>query len=38
VLEPIPTDDWTVKELDDRVADVRQLYLDTLGRWPRDGA
>jgi putative phosphoserine phosphatase/1-acylglycerol-3-phosphate O-acyltransferase len=34
VLEPIPTDGWTAGQLDDRVAEVRQLFLDTLERWP----
>ena len=31
---PIDVSDWTVAELDDRVAEVRRLYLDTLARWP----
>jgi putative phosphoserine phosphatase/1-acylglycerol-3-phosphate O-acyltransferase len=34
VLEPIETSGWQVNELDERVAEVRQLYLDTLERWP----
>ena len=34
VLEPIPTDGWTADELDKRVAEVRQLFLDTLDQWP----
>ncbi|MCB2087899.1 MAG: HAD-IB family hydrolase [Sphingomonadaceae bacterium] len=34
VLPPIPTEDWDVAELDDRIAEVRQLYLDTLRSWP----
>lgn len=33
VLPPIPTDDWTVDELDKHVEMVRDLYLETLGRW-----
>jgi putative phosphoserine phosphatase/1-acylglycerol-3-phosphate O-acyltransferase len=28
-------DDWTVEELPERIAEVRQLYLDTLKAWPR---
>lgn len=36
VFPPIPTDDWTHDELPDRIAEVRQLYLDTLLDWPRD--
>jgi HAD superfamily hydrolase (TIGR01490 family) len=41
VHEPVPTTGWTVDGLDDQVARVRQLYLDTLDDWPsadRDGA
>jgi putative phosphoserine phosphatase/1-acylglycerol-3-phosphate O-acyltransferase len=34
VLEPIPTDHWKVVELDERIAEVRQRYLDTLADWP----
>lgn len=37
VLEPIPTEGWKVSELDERVAGVRQLYVDTLESWPRSG-
>jgi len=35
VLEPIPTDTWTVEELNARIAEVRGLYLETLDTWPR---
>jgi putative phosphoserine phosphatase/1-acylglycerol-3-phosphate O-acyltransferase len=38
VLPPIPTDDWTVDNLGDKIAAVRQLYLHTLKNWPRDEA
>ncbi len=34
VLDPIPTDDWTTENLNEKVAAVRQLYLDTLADWP----
>ncbi|PQM47726.1 Phosphoserine phosphatase SerB1 [Mycobacterium talmoniae] len=34
VFPPISVDDWTVDNLDDRIAAVRQLYLDTLASWP----
>jgi putative phosphoserine phosphatase/1-acylglycerol-3-phosphate O-acyltransferase len=34
VLEPIPTSGWSVDDLDDHVADVRQRFLDTLDNWP----
>jgi HAD superfamily hydrolase (TIGR01490 family) len=34
VHPPIDVTEWKVAELDERVAEVRQLYLDTLDRWP----
>ena len=34
VLEPIPTDGWTVEELDERIAEVRERYLETLATGP----
>jgi putative phosphoserine phosphatase/1-acylglycerol-3-phosphate O-acyltransferase len=37
VLKPIPTDDWTADELDARVAEVRQKFVDTLDDWPISG-
>ena len=36
VFPPIPIDDWTTDNLSDRIAEVRQLYLDTLLDWPHD--
>jgi putative phosphoserine phosphatase/1-acylglycerol-3-phosphate O-acyltransferase len=36
VFPPIPVDDWTLDTLNDRIAEVRQLYLDTLLDWPVD--
>ena len=36
VLAPIPTDDWTVEDLDEQVARVERLYADALDDW--DGA
>ncbi len=36
VYPPIPTDDWTVDNLSDKIAEVRQLYLDTLKNWPHE--
>ena len=36
VYPPIPIDDWTHDNLPDRIAEVRQLYLDTLRDWPHD--
>ena len=37
VLPPIPTDDWTVEELDERIGEVRDQFLDTLEYWPNAG-
>ncbi|MBD3729380.1 MAG: HAD-IB family hydrolase [Sphingomonadales bacterium] len=34
VLPPIATDDWDDATLDAKIAGVRQLYIDTLRRWP----
>ncbi len=34
VLPPIPVTDWTLEDLDERIAAVRQLFLDTLADWP----
>ena len=36
VFPPIPVDDWTHDNLTERIAEVRQLYLDTLKDWPHD--
>jgi putative phosphoserine phosphatase/1-acylglycerol-3-phosphate O-acyltransferase len=36
VFPPIPVDDWTTENLGERIAEVRQLYLDTLKAWPHD--
>ncbi|GAB7143359.1 phosphatase [Mycobacterium riyadhense] len=36
VFPPIPVDGWTLDNLPDRIAEVRQLYLDTLRNWPID--
>ena len=33
VLPPISTSDWTVKNLDEKIAAVRQQYLDALASW-----
>jgi putative phosphoserine phosphatase/1-acylglycerol-3-phosphate O-acyltransferase len=34
VFPPIFVDDWTTENLSERIAEVRQLYLDTLKDWP----
>src|SRR6185437_10368173 len=36
VYPPIPVDDWTVENLADKIAAVRELYLDTLKDWPHE--
>ncbi|WAJ43749.1 HAD-IB family hydrolase [Mycobacterium sp. Aquia_216] len=36
VFPPIPVTDWTVGTLPDHIAEVRQLYLNTLANWPDD--
>jgi putative phosphoserine phosphatase / 1-acylglycerol-3-phosphate O-acyltransferase len=36
VFPPIPVDDWTLDTLPDHIAQIRQLYLDTLADWPVD--
>jgi putative phosphoserine phosphatase/1-acylglycerol-3-phosphate O-acyltransferase len=35
VLPPIPVTDWTLRDLDRRIAGVRQRFVDTLNHWPR---
>jgi len=37
VLPPIPTDDWSLEDLDERVAHVRGRFEATLQRWPDGG-
>lgn len=34
VFPPISVQDWTLDTLPERIAEVRQLYLDTLANWP----
>ncbi|WP_156685949.1 HAD-IB family hydrolase/lysophospholipid acyltransferase family protein [Mycobacterium sp. Marseille-P9652] len=36
VFPPISVRDWTLDTLSDRIAEIRQLYLDTLANWPVD--
>ena len=36
VFPPISVEDWTLETLPERIAEVRQLYLDTLANWPVD--
>jgi putative phosphoserine phosphatase/1-acylglycerol-3-phosphate O-acyltransferase len=34
VLQPVRVDDWTLRDLDRRIAAVRQAFVDTLEHWP----
>ena len=34
VLAPIPTGDWTVEDLAQRIGEVRDQFIETLERWP----
>src|SRR5262249_40400370 len=34
VFPPISVQDWTLDRLPEHIAEVRQLYLDTLADWP----
>jgi putative phosphoserine phosphatase/1-acylglycerol-3-phosphate O-acyltransferase len=36
VYPPLSLQDWTLDDLSDRIAEVRQLYIDTLMSWPVD--
>jgi putative phosphoserine phosphatase/1-acylglycerol-3-phosphate O-acyltransferase len=38
VLPPISVDEWTTDDLTERVAGVRQRFVDTLSDWPQNGA
>jgi len=38
VVVPIHVADWSLDELDKRVAEVRELYVRTLEDWPDPGA
>jgi putative phosphoserine phosphatase / 1-acylglycerol-3-phosphate O-acyltransferase len=36
VFPPISVQDWTIEALPEHIAEVRQLYLDTLANWPAE--
>ncbi len=36
VYPPLSLQDWTLDDLPERIAEVRQLYVDTLKDWPTD--
>ena len=36
VLPPVSVSDWTPEDLDERIAEVRQRFTDTLADWPAD--
>lgn len=37
VLPPVDVSGWKVEEMDARIAEVRQRYVDTLENWPQGG-
>jgi HAD superfamily hydrolase (TIGR01490 family) len=37
VLPPVPTEGWTVEDLDEKVAEVRAAYVDALAHWTGRG-
>jgi putative phosphoserine phosphatase/1-acylglycerol-3-phosphate O-acyltransferase len=37
VLPPVQVTDWAPEEMDARVAEVRQMFVDTLEHWPEKG-
>ncbi|MGQ0529983.1 MAG: HAD-IB family hydrolase [Panacagrimonas sp.] len=37
VLSPVDVSDWKVEEMDARIAEVRQRYVETLENWPEGG-
>ncbi|MGB0955882.1 MAG: 1-acylglycerol-3-phosphate O-acyltransferase, partial [Panacagrimonas sp.] len=37
VLPPISVEKWKRENLDQHIADVRQLFIDTLDQWPKHG-
>lgn len=36
VLPPVDVSNWKVEEMEARIAEVRQMYVDTLDHWPTD--
>jgi len=36
VYPPVPVTDWTLDDLPERIAAIRELYIDTLEDWPVD--
>ena len=36
VLPPIPVDDWTLDNIDEKIAEVREIYMATLANWPKN--
>jgi len=37
VLPAVDTRAWSTETIDDHVAEVREMFLDTLGAWPGEG-
>jgi putative phosphoserine phosphatase/1-acylglycerol-3-phosphate O-acyltransferase len=38
VLPPVPTADWTLEELPERIEEIRAMFLTTLADWPAGGS
>jgi len=38
VLDPVPTGDWGADDLDQRIAEIRQRFADTLEDWPAEAS
>ena len=36
VLPPIPVDGWNLDNLDEKIAEVREIYMATLANWPKN--
>jgi putative phosphoserine phosphatase / 1-acylglycerol-3-phosphate O-acyltransferase len=37
VLPPVPTADWTLEDLPERIDEIRRSFLATLADWPQGG-
>ena len=36
VKPPIPVDGWNLDNLDEKIAEVREIYMATLANWPKN--
>ena len=37
VLPPVSTADWTVRDLQERIEEIRRVYVNLLAEWPALG-